>query len=96
MIESIAVGTDASELLITSTGGSNATLSAIALRKAARDAISLRERIDHGEIKVAANITITGLEQVGSTGINVKFSDGHDRAIYPMSYLNELMQSVDN
>ena len=96
MIESIAVVADASKLLIKKSGGFNATLSAIALRKAARDAISLRERIDHGEIKVAANITITGLEHVGSTGINIKFSDGHDRAIYPMSYLDELLQSIDN
>ena len=95
MIESISVSTDASELLITKAGGANTSLSAIALRMGARDAISLRERIDHGEIKVVANITITGLELVGSTGINVKFSDGHDRAIYPMAYLNELMQSVD-
>ena len=96
MIESIAVSTDASELLIASAGGTKSTLSAHTLRKAARDAVSLRERIDNGDIKVAVNLTITGLEQVGSTGINVKFSDGHDRAIYPLAYLNELMQSVDN
>lgn len=95
MIESIALSPDASELLIGSTGGSKTALSAVALRKAARDAGSVRERLDKGEIQVAAHITITGVEQVGSTGINVKFSDGNDRAIYPVAYLKELMDAVD-
>ncbi len=95
MIESIAVSPDARALLIGNSLGAKAAVTAVALRKAARDAVSLRERLDKGDIEVAADITITGVEQVGSTGINVKFSDGHHRAIYPVSYLTELMVTVD-
>ncbi len=95
MIQSIAISTDASELLLINAEGTKQALSAIKLRKAARDAGSLRERLDNGDIEVAENITITGLQQVGSTGLNIKFSDGNHRAIYPIAYLNELMQSID-
>lgn len=33
------------------------------------------------------NLTIVSVREVGSYGINVVFSDGHDRGIYPWSYL---------
>jgi len=61
-----------------------------------RDAASRREKIDTGAVAVPADLTITGLMQVGSTGVNVHFSDGHDRAIYPFAYLRELSDRFGN
>ncbi len=60
------------------------------LRSAARDATSLRERIDTGGIFVADGLKVTGCDPVGSYGVNIRFSDGHDRAIYPFVYLREI------
>lgn len=63
---------------------------ATTLRGAARDATSLRERIDTGHISIAEGLTVTGCDPVGAYGVNIRFSDGHDRAIYPFVYLREL------
>jgi DUF971 family protein len=36
------------------------------------------------------------LEPVGGFGVNIHFSDGHDRGIYPFVYLKELSERFDN
>lgn len=41
-----------------------------------------------------AAIELTTLEPVGEHGLNLGFSDGHDRGIYPWSYLRELATST--
>lgn len=61
----------------------------------AKDAASVRELYDNNMIRVDPTITITAMEMVGSTGINIQFSDGHDRAIYPIPYLKELCAAHD-
>ena len=96
MIESLTLTKDAQALKIGSNDGSSVNLSAIALRRAARDAQSRRARIDSNTTQIPANLAITRLIQMGSTGINIHFSDGHTKAIYPYSYLAELIQSIDN
>ena len=96
MIESIAATEDASALRVNWDNGAVSTLSAADLRREARDAVSIRERLDHDEVRVMPGITITGLQQVGAQGVNVQFSDGHDRAIYPFAYLRELSERFDN
>ncbi len=67
-----------------------------ALRVAARDAVSVRERHDNGTVMVPPDITITGVEMVGAMGVNVIFSDGHDRAIFPWAYLREIALAQDS
>jgi prepilin-type processing-associated H-X9-DG protein len=37
-----------------------------------------------------ADLTITGLASVGRYAVNLAFSDGHARGIYPWAYLREL------
>jgi prepilin-type processing-associated H-X9-DG protein len=32
------------------------------------------------------------VREVGSYGVNIAFSDGHDRGIYPWSYLAQLSE----
>ena len=70
--------------------GATSVLSATELRAAARDASSLRALHDTGKIDVPADLTITDVSYVGAYGVNIHFSDGHARAIYPFAYLREL------
>lgn len=95
MIDSLAATEDQQHLQIHWDSGEVSTLSAEDLRREARDAWSIRERLDHDEVKVAPGLTITGLTQVGPAGVNVHFSDGHERAIYPFAYLRELSDRFD-
>ncbi|MEL6513900.1 MAG: DUF971 domain-containing protein, partial [Pseudomonadota bacterium] len=87
---------DSRHLIVEWECGTMSQLPAAYLRKKARDALSQRARIDHGEISVAEGLTITNLVQVGAAGVNVHFSDGHDRAVYPFVYLRELSDQYGN
>ena len=89
MIDSLTASDDCQHLTVTWEDGAQTTLSAAYLRREAKDAWSIRERLDHGEVSVLPGIRITGLSQIGN-GVNVHFSDGHDKAIYPFPYLREL------
>ena len=95
MIDSLYASPDARHLTVQWECGARTELPAEYLRGAARDAGSMRERIDHGTVTVVPGITITGLVQVGPAGVNVHFSDGHARAIYPFTYLRELSDRFD-
>ncbi|MEM9426729.1 MAG: DUF971 domain-containing protein [Pseudomonadota bacterium] len=89
MINSLTASDDCQHLTVTWEDGAETTLSAAYLRAEAKDAWSIRERLDHGEVSVLPGIRITDLTQIGN-GVNVHFSDGHDKAIYPFPYLREL------
>ncbi|SNR82870.1 DUF971 domain-containing protein [Puniceibacterium sediminis] len=96
MIDTLAATPDCRALTVTWDTGKESTLTAETLRREARDAYSIRERIDFGVVRVIPDIAITALVQVGHGGVNVHFSDGHDRAIYPFEYLRELVDRFDN
>lgn len=42
-------------------------------------------------IPVAADIELLKMEILGSIGIQLFFSDGHDRGIYPWAYLSQIV-----
>jgi DUF971 family protein len=60
------------------------------LRAACRCAGCRRERIDHDAEPDSHSATITEVRLVGDHALNIVFSDGHDRGVYPWSYLREL------
>ncbi|KGB81128.1 MAG: gamma-butyrobetaine hydroxylase-like domain-containing protein [Pseudomonadota bacterium] len=95
MLEEVAAADDGGALILRWSDGRQTRLSAATLRRAARDAASRREVIDSHEIRIAPDLTITRLQQVGAAGLNIGFSDGHDRAIYPFAYLRELSRPDD-
>lgn len=95
MIESMTATNQNEVLEVVWETGEETRLPAALLRQEAKDAWSLRERIEHGEVKVLPGIQITGLFQMGATGVNVHFSDGHDKAIYPFFFLRELSERFD-
>lgn len=96
MIDRLSATPDCRHLIVEWEGGATSELPAAFLRREARDAHSQRAKLDHGEILVAPDLTITSLAQVGAAGVNVHFSDGHERAIYPFVYLRELSDQYGN
>lgn len=49
-----------------------------------------RQRGEH--LAPPHDLAITSVRGIGSYGVNVAFSDGHDRGIYPWSYLATLAE----
>jgi DUF971 family protein len=96
MLDSLQVSDDFMHLQMIWADGSASVISAQNLRKEARDAVSVRTRFDQGVLDAPENLQITTMTQVGSTGVNIHFSDGHERAIYPFVYLKELSDRFDN
>jgi DUF971 family protein len=74
--------------------GSRAALPAVLLRERARDANSIRLEADGWAVPAAQNLTIAGVEPIGNYAVRLAFSDGHDRGIFPWSYLAELAASA--
>ena len=70
--------------------GASAVLPARLLRASCRSAPALRERLEGREPEPAADLTITAVASVGRYAVNLAFSDGHARGIYPWAYLREL------
>ena len=64
------------------------------LRAACRCADCRRERIDRDAVPDTGDTTIAEVRLVGDHALNITFSDGHDRGIYPWSYLRELAQEA--
>lgn len=96
MLDEVIPTTDCEALRLLWSDGSESRISAATLRREARDAWTKRELIDHGEVRISPGLTITALQDVGIYGLNVHFSDGHEKAIYPIPYLRELSDRFDN
>lgn len=74
--------------------GETTRLSAELLRRNSRAASAVRVAIDGGRPVPNANIQVTDIQLIGGYAVQLSFSDGHDRGIYPWSYLREL--AVEN
>lgn len=46
--------------------------------------------IDTGTVAIAPDLSIETIQPVGAFGVNLRFSDGHDKAVFPFVYLREL------
>ena len=67
-------------------------LGAEALRRASRAASEIRRQIDGIELAIAPGLHVAAVESIGNYALRLSFSDGHDRGIYPWSYLRELIE----
>lgn len=76
-------------LHITWRGGDVSLISASRLRRSSRAAQHVRAKVD-GRDQSRGDVTLTGAEAIGSYAVRLVFSDGHDRGIYPWSYLREI------
>jgi DUF971 family protein len=70
--------------------GSVDALTARQLRYRGRDAPSERLRLDGLDSAVDGEIAIVEVVPIGRYAVNLRFSDGHDRGIYPWAYLRKI------
>ncbi len=70
--------------------GTFAALAHRSLRAACKCSHCESARRIGGELTVADGLHLARIEVLGSTGLQFFFSDGHERGIYPWSYLHEL------
>lgn len=65
------------------------------LRTACKCAHCIRARIDGRFPESFDGISITAITLMGNFGLNIAFSDGHARGIYPWPYLQEIAAHAD-
>lgn len=88
----ITLASDRRSLTLDWGDGRAAHASATALREASRSSNSVRLRVNGWNVPPAPDLTIVDVRPVGLYAINLVFSDGHDRGIYPWGYLREIAQ----
>jgi DUF971 family protein len=81
---------DGETLHVTFDNGTVFALPAQRLRAACRCAHCRRAQIDGVFADEFPAVIITGVVPIGHYAVNLAFSDGHCRGIYPWSYLAEL------
>ncbi|WP_269582930.1 DUF971 domain-containing protein [Roseibium sp. Sym1] len=64
------------------------------LRDNSQSARSKKLKLSGLAVPAAADLSISAVRPIGSYAINIVFSDGYDRAIYPWAYLLDLAQTV--
>jgi DUF971 family protein len=83
--------TTSGTLELTWQDGSTTCLPHSLLRRRCRCAACEQDRRHHGRSPEAADtIRIADVRPIGDKGLNLVFSDGHGRGIYPWDYLHEL------
>ena len=91
--ETIVLKIDHMRLELAWREGKAAEISAKSLRAACRCAWCTRARIDGTFAASFDAITIDRLTPVGDYAINIAFSDGHARGIYPWAYLYKIAET---
>lgn len=86
------VSADLASLSFQDESGRTVTLSAETLRGSCKCAHCVRARFDDRFPARFPGIAIVGVNDLGY-GLNIVFSDGHDRGIYPRTYLASLAAS---
>jgi DUF971 family protein len=86
---SCEVSADLASISLIANGGSRVTLTAEKLRLSCKCAHCTRARFDERFPDGFPGIAIVEVTDLGY-GLNISFSDGHNRGIYPKSYLENL------
>ena len=81
----------AGRALLMERAGRARRLGAEQLRAACRCAGCTAARRLGGPVAAAAGIRISAARPVGGYGLNIGFSDGHARGLFPFTYLDELV-----
>jgi prepilin-type processing-associated H-X9-DG protein len=86
----VTCSADGTELRVMPATGLLITIDAAKLRAACRCAQCRRAQIDGDFPDSFDGVTIRAVSWVGGYGVNVTFSDGHARGIFPFAYLTEI------
>jgi prepilin-type processing-associated H-X9-DG protein len=90
----ISIGSDLGALDLVTAQGRAVSIGAERLRLACKCAHCLRARFDGRFPEALPGIAITGISMMGGYAVNVSFSDGHARGIYPWEYLLSLEETA--
>lgn len=86
----IRLAKDRKSLILCWPDNKTETFSADLLRTGSQSAVSKRRHIDGTDTVVSGDLTITDIQPMGSYAINIVFSDGYDRGIFPWKFLRTL------
>lgn len=94
----VAITSDGASLRISCADGETLDIAAKLLWRACPSAAGRRRRIDGRDHLVPADLRLTRVQPIGNYAVNLAFSDGHDRGVYPWDYLTELARrpTVEN
>lgn len=81
---------DGAALRLVWASGAIDSFAAAELRAACQCAECVRQRHDDRFPGTFPDVTIDTLDLIGAQAVNIRFSDGHGRGIYPWSYLRSL------
>jgi DUF971 family protein len=93
--ETVILRRDRTGLRLVLPGGATRDIDAAHLRTACRCADCVRARVDATIPKRFERIAIAEIAAVGDYAINIVFTDGHARGIFPWAYLRELAFAAD-
>lgn len=88
----ISVPKEKDKLSLTWSDGSVAIITAPCLRANCNSAQSKSIMIKNLEVPPSPDLKIKAVKPVGTYAVNIVFSDGFDRGIYPWSYLRKLSE----
>lgn len=90
MPERIELGAQRSRLRLRWPDGLEVTLNATTLRNACRCAACTQTRRRNAHVEMDAGISLDEVIEFGVAGLQLVFSDGHRRGIFPWEYLRQL------
>jgi len=74
--------------------GTEGRLTAARLRAACKCAACEHQRRGGQPPEAPADTDLESINPIGSIGVQLVFNDGHDRGIYPWTYLHQLSQET--
>jgi DUF971 family protein len=89
-VASIEIAEDGRELIVVTSDGRRHALAADLLWAECPSAAGRIRRIRGLDKRAPDPLRITAVREIGAYGVNIAFSDGHDRGIYPWTYLRTL------
>jgi DUF971 family protein len=91
--EQIAIDAVTRTLTLQWTDGRERKIAHAQLRRACACAECRRIRLDGGSVQASPDVTLTQVQPMGY-GVQLIFSDGHARGIYPWRYLEQLAEAA--
>lgn len=86
----VRVARDRKSLTVKWSDGTSSAFGAALLRRHGQSGDAVRARIDGHETPPGRDIAIVRVKAIGAYAINIVFSDGYHRGIYPWTYLAQL------
>ncbi len=88
--KTLSVSNDRHMLEIDWHDGIKSLLPACFLREHCPSSTSKRDKIEGKKIDQPSDLAILDVRLIGQYAVNISFSDGHDRGIFPWVYLRKL------